>query len=159
MRPRRGEQGQATVEFAIVLPLVLLILVGLIEFGKAFNYWLSLNHLANETSRWAAVDKLPPYGSVTTSNNSPNVDAFRQYVLSQISTQELRDKVASDLTGSVKLCYTGGAAPAIGDAAQVTIKTPYRFSLVPISITLAGKSTVRFEQAPASGSGWTPTPC
>ena len=51
MRPKRGERGQATVEFAIVLPLVLLILVGLIEFGKAFNYWLSLNHLANEGAR------------------------------------------------------------------------------------------------------------
>ena len=54
-----GERGQATVEFAIVLPLVLLLIVGMIEFGKAFNYWLSLNHLANETARWAAVDTSP----------------------------------------------------------------------------------------------------
>ena len=53
------ERGQATVEFAIVIPLLLLLVVGLFQFGKVFNYWISLNHLANEGARWAAVDKVP----------------------------------------------------------------------------------------------------
>ena len=62
MKVRRGrsERGQATIEFAIVLPLVLLLVAGIIEFGKGFNYWLNLNHLANEGARWVAVDKIPP---------------------------------------------------------------------------------------------------
>jgi Flp pilus assembly protein TadG len=33
----RDEGGQATVEFALILPLLLLLLLGIIEFGKAWN--------------------------------------------------------------------------------------------------------------------------
>jgi Flp pilus assembly protein TadG len=32
-----NERGQATVEFALVLPLLLLLILGVIEFGKAWN--------------------------------------------------------------------------------------------------------------------------
>ncbi len=33
----RDERGQATVEFALVLPVLLLLVLGIIEFGKAWN--------------------------------------------------------------------------------------------------------------------------
>jgi Flp pilus assembly protein TadG len=74
----RREEGQATVEFAIVIPLLLLLVVGIFEFGKAFNYWIDLNHLANEGARWAAVDKVPPYaGNGNTGNSNPSAPISR----------------------------------------------------------------------------------
>src|SRR5688572_3840437 len=33
----RNQRGQATVEFALILPLLLLLVLGVIEFGKAWN--------------------------------------------------------------------------------------------------------------------------
>jgi Flp pilus assembly protein TadG len=33
----RDERGQATVEFALILPVLLLLVLGIIEFGKAWN--------------------------------------------------------------------------------------------------------------------------
>ena len=39
------------VEFAIVLPLLLLLIVGLIEFGITFNSWLTLNDVAAAGAR------------------------------------------------------------------------------------------------------------
>ena len=33
----RDERGQATVEFALILPILLLLILGIIEFGKAWN--------------------------------------------------------------------------------------------------------------------------
>ena len=66
------EEGQATVEFAIVIPLLLLLIVGIIEFGKAFNYWIDLNHLANEGARWAAVEKVPPTRLTSTAAPAPD---------------------------------------------------------------------------------------
>ena len=33
------ESGQALVEFALVLPLLLLLVLGMVDFGKAYNYW------------------------------------------------------------------------------------------------------------------------
>ncbi len=33
----RNQRGQATVEFALILPVLLLLVLGIIEFGKAWN--------------------------------------------------------------------------------------------------------------------------
>ena len=61
-RARRGgarrsrERGQALVEFALIAPLFLLIVVGIIQFGIGLNYWLDLNRIANQGARWAVVD-------------------------------------------------------------------------------------------------------
>jgi Flp pilus assembly protein TadG len=133
-------QGQATVEFAIVLPIVLLMVVGIIEFGKAFNYWLSINHIADETARWAAVDKLPP------ANTMPTVENFQSYARDQAQNQELRDKIDDN---PALVCYepSGGGGPGIGDAATVRVRVPYELPLG-IDVWLAGSSTVRFEQIP-----------
>ena len=53
------ERGVALVEFALVLPLILLLMLGMIDFGKAFNYWNDETHLANEAARQAVVDNCP----------------------------------------------------------------------------------------------------
>jgi Flp pilus assembly protein TadG len=55
-RKLADEGGVALVEFALVLPLVLLLLFGMIDVGKAVNYWNDETHLANEAARFAAVD-------------------------------------------------------------------------------------------------------
>ena len=53
------ESGVALIEFALVLPLLLLVLCGIFEFGRIYNYWIDETHLANEAARWAAVDRNP----------------------------------------------------------------------------------------------------
>lgn len=52
MRRRgRAERGAAAVEFAILLPVLLLILFGIVEYGSIFNAQLSLQHAAREGVR------------------------------------------------------------------------------------------------------------
>jgi len=142
----RGERGQATVEFAIVIPLLLLLVVGLFEFGKTFNYWISLNHLANEGARWAAVDRVP-------GNPSPTAADITTYIKSQVLTQDLRNKVG------ITLCFTGdGTNPQVGDAVTVTLAAanPIDVFSGAIPITIRGSATMRVEEAPASNAGWGP---
>jgi Flp pilus assembly protein TadG len=43
------------VEFALIVPLLLLILLGIIEFGRAYNVQISLTHSARETVRNMAI--------------------------------------------------------------------------------------------------------
>ena len=51
---RRGDQGSAAVEFALVLPFLLLLLCGIIDFGRAYNARNTLSHAARESVRvWA----------------------------------------------------------------------------------------------------------
>ncbi|MGY5884690.1 TadE/TadG family type IV pilus assembly protein [Modestobacter lacusdianchii] len=56
-RPARrlfGERGAAAVEFALVVPLLLLLLVGIMEFSKAFNTQATLAAAAREGARTIA---------------------------------------------------------------------------------------------------------
>jgi Flp pilus assembly protein TadG len=50
-----GEQGQALAEFALVLPLVLLFIAGVVEMGRAWNIKQVVTDAAREGARWTVV--------------------------------------------------------------------------------------------------------
>ncbi len=52
---QRDEQGAAAVEFALLLPLLVLLLFGMIEFGFAFNTRIQATNAAREAARLAVV--------------------------------------------------------------------------------------------------------
>lgn len=52
---RRGDAGQSLVEFALVVPLVLALLFGIIEFGRGFQSWLAITNAAAFGARTGAV--------------------------------------------------------------------------------------------------------
>jgi hypothetical protein len=49
------EKGQALVEFAIVVPLLMLLVLGIVDFGLAYNYKNDQTSLANQALRYAVV--------------------------------------------------------------------------------------------------------
>lgn len=51
----RPDTGQAIVEAALALPLLLLFLVGTIDLGRAFSVYLSLANAAREGARYCAL--------------------------------------------------------------------------------------------------------
>src|SRR4029450_12566326 len=71
-RLRRDDRGQALVEFALIAPLFLMLVVGIIQFAVAFNFWFDLQRLANQGARSAAVNcgtaAAPQCGSSTLEN-------------------------------------------------------------------------------------------
>jgi Flp pilus assembly protein TadG len=147
----RREEGQALAEFALVLPILVLLLFGVIEFGKLFNYWLDEAHLANSGARWAVVDSLP--GGAT----------LQQYIRSQADTSELRSGA------HVCISFPNGTQN-VGDPVKVdvvyTSGVPIVSGLIntffgggsPASIRVAGSSTMRLESPPTkytAGDGGT----
>lgn len=49
-----GDDGSAAVEFALVLPFLLLLFCGIVDFGRAYNARITLSHAAREAVRvWA----------------------------------------------------------------------------------------------------------
>ena len=56
----RAEQGQTLVEFALILPILLLLVIGLFDFGSAFNTKNDLNFLANTAARYGEVNSCAP---------------------------------------------------------------------------------------------------
>jgi Flp pilus assembly protein TadG len=114
---RAGERGAALIEFALVLPVLLLVLFGVVDFGKAFNYWNDSTHLANEGARFAAVNNWPTKGSET----------LQSYIQGQADTAELRGGGTRAVTNPLAVCITttptSGAGP--GDSVTVAVKVAY----------------------------------
>ena len=52
---RTGEQGQAIVEFAFVLPLVLLLIVAVADFGIAYQRSVQMANAVREGARYGSV--------------------------------------------------------------------------------------------------------
>src|SRR4051794_5621235 len=54
--PRR-RQGQTLVEFALTLPILLLLMFGIIEFGRIFQAWVTIQNAARAAARYAVTGK------------------------------------------------------------------------------------------------------
>jgi Flp pilus assembly protein TadG len=50
-------EGASTVEFAILLPVLVVLLTGIIQFGMAYSNYVSITHAAREGARLAAVNQ------------------------------------------------------------------------------------------------------
>lgn len=55
---RRDSRGQAIVEMALVLPIFILLVMGIIDFGRLYNAQISITHASREGARQAAVGTL-----------------------------------------------------------------------------------------------------
>lgn len=52
---RARDDGAAAVEMAIVLPILLILVFGIIDFGRMLNAQITLSAAAREGARWAAL--------------------------------------------------------------------------------------------------------
>jgi len=52
----KNEKGASAVEFALILPILIILVFGIVEFGIAFNNYITITHAAREGARIAAVD-------------------------------------------------------------------------------------------------------
>lgn len=146
----RSEDGVALVEFALILPVFALLLFGMLDFGKTFNYWIDETHLANEGARWAAVNK-----------NPASSGSLQQYIRSRATTPELRDGGTASIANPLRVCieFPNGTSN-VGDPVRVTTTTTYRWLSVIAQrttitqTTIAGSATMRLEAKPTNyGAG------
>jgi Flp pilus assembly protein TadG len=153
------ESGQATTEFALVLIPLLLLVVGVIQFGIALNYWLDMNRIANQGARWAVVNGWPGCPRTQTSPactatpacsvNPPMSNTTLENLLKcQALTQGLRNSV------NVSLCLPDDGDPstppqtaAVGTPVKVTLTSPYTFRAIMKlgTLNLAARATMRIE--------------
>jgi hypothetical protein len=52
---KSNQIGASAVELAFLLPILLMVLFGIFQFGIAYNNWIALTHAAREGARLAAV--------------------------------------------------------------------------------------------------------
>ncbi|MCH8921013.1 MAG: pilus assembly protein, partial [Chloroflexi bacterium] len=48
---RNGEKGQSLVEFAMVIPIFLILVFAIVDFGMGFHAWITVTNAAREGAR------------------------------------------------------------------------------------------------------------
>lgn len=81
----KGQKGQGILEFAIILPLFLLLSIGAIFFGMMFADYVTINSIASRAAREASLMRKEHYQSRTSENSSTIVgyEPIRQKFSSQ----------------------------------------------------------------------------
>jgi hypothetical protein len=72
MNHKRLKAGQTLVEFALLLPLFLLLVVGFFDIGRAVLYYTVLNNAVREGTRFAIVQPSASYGAYPTPDTIQN---------------------------------------------------------------------------------------
>ena len=139
------ERGQALVEFALIAPLFLLLVVGIIQFGIGLNYWLDLNRIANQGARWAVVDKYPNCNGTV---GAPGCTTRR--TRSSPTSRASPCRAASSRRRTI--CFERQRR-RLRSGEPLTVRVESDFTFLPImdigTIKLRGKATMRIEQPPA----------
>jgi hypothetical protein len=153
-----GERGVALVEFALVAPVFMLLLLGMLDLGKAFNYWIDTTHMANMGARLAVVDYHPSSGTL------------QQYIRRTADTGELKCGNTSSIPGAtfsdpgdgcgagksgLSVCVTyPGSGAAVGQPVQVTVAATYHWlpllagKIGIFQTKIRGVAQMRIEQTP-----------
>ena len=114
-RIRKNEEGQTLVEFALVAPLLFLILFGIVQYGMAFKNSITLSDAVRTGARQATV-----------SRNAPDPIA---------TTKASVVGAASDLdTSKLNVTVT---APPWQPGATVTVTATYPYSINLLGIVVA----------------------
>jgi Flp pilus assembly protein TadG len=144
---RRNEAGTAVVEFALVLPLFMLLVLGMVDFGKGFNYWIDQTHLANQGARFAVVNKNPGEAAG---------DTLQEYIRKHANTGELANGGTNSVADPLVVCieFPEGEPAAAGDPVTVRVSTTYNWmpfldvNLGFTAVTVSGTATMRLEATP-----------
>lgn len=81
--------GAAIAEFAVALPLLIVLVVGIFDFGGAFNLKQELNNAVRQGARFGAAQ--PTNDLCTACAVPPSVDAIRSLVDSYLNAAKIKD--------------------------------------------------------------------
>lgn len=127
----RNEKGQSIVEFALVVPILLLLLVSIVDFGRVLYTYSDLHFTAQETVRLAGLGK--------------NDTEIRQFAINNFNS--------GNITGSMVDITPSTTNRKSGQYVTVTINYPFNLLTPFISrlftsdgfIVISVDSTIRIE--------------
>jgi Flp pilus assembly protein TadG len=150
--------GQALVEMAIILPLLLLLVMGIFEFGRAMYLKNTLTHAARAGARTAVVTSglVSPILGGLCSNSSVVIQSTCNSLYSGIDKSDARIDIevfapgVDPETGTAKTT-TAASPPSPGDTVKVQVninnfRSKYRIiPFIPLPVALSGTNSMRYE--------------
>jgi len=112
-RERRRRKGQTLAEFALTLPILLLLMFGIIEFGRIFQAWVTLQNAARAAARYASTGQFYDKYQMNF-NKQSDPDSLipcvydDEYSGDQRGTQDTHQPNGADPNGYTVKVYRGG---------------------------------------------------
>jgi Flp pilus assembly protein TadG len=138
MKRLRDQRGTAVVEFGLVVTPLLLIVFGVIDFGRALNYYNDVTQLAGQGARAAAVN--------TDVDGAAGDQFFQSKLAAKVDSPEL--------LGKVGVCITQ-MPTNVGD--PVSVKVVYNFNFLSFLGVRAGLTTATLSSTQTERAEATPT--
>ena len=128
---KTNEHGQSLVELALVLPLIVVVLFGIMEFGQIFQAYLTITSASREGARTA----------ITGSTNEAILTATNQLT----TTLTEPDKAVVTINPSDPLARRQGIPLSVKITYPVELYTPVLSSILPDPVILESTTTMRME--------------
>ena len=126
---KSNNRGQASVEFALILPILILLVMGILEFGLFFHSYVNISFASKEAARLAALD-------------------------ANASSQSIAASVQATMpaTRNITITLTPAAPRTTGLPVTVSVSTQHTFMTPVISVlapsnpyTISSSTTARSE--------------
>jgi len=136
----RGEEGAQILELAITLPLLVVLMVGIFDFGQAFNTKQKLTAAAREAARFAANQDTSDLWNTP----PPSILAVRDLVSGYLKTNNMTDcglataAAASQAPAPMKWAFTANGCVA---AMTLTVNRGHTFTYTQGGNTYTVEST------------------
>ncbi|MCM3602696.1 pilus assembly protein [Robertmurraya korlensis] len=114
----KSQKGQSMVEFALVIPILILLLFAILDFGRVFHAYLAIDHAGREAARAASIGK--------------DDSTIRSTAVSKASSISLAESQVAISPGGVK---------SSGSQVTITITYPISF-LTPVISNITGPITL-----------------
>jgi len=126
---KRNQRGQALIELALLLPFLLLLLLGIMEFGRTFHAYLTITYAAREGARAGALGEDDPVVQAKIATITKGLESTRLRV--EISPEPAARQWGEELT--IKVHY------------DLPIIMPLIGAIVPNPLPLEAATTMRIE--------------
>ena len=145
LRIWRSEHGGALVELAVVLPVLVLIAIGVMDYGRVYYTSITVAHAARAGAEWGA------YGMTGSSTNDAQIQSFAQLEGAEAGTLTITSSHVCRCSpaGALVSCTTGSCGgyglPQIYVTATATksIALLLKYPGLPATVTISRSATFR----------------
>jgi len=149
MRSIFNEKGAAAVEFAIVLPILVMIIFGLIIFGFIFHDFLEITHAAREGVRWASLEEHYDVVYDRAKKSAPGIDWNEVSLdMTDIDGNNISQAMISDQGDPITVTVTYNLPAIVTDlnnSLNAIINLVSGGSSGPLPVTISSSATQRIE--------------
>jgi Flp pilus assembly protein TadG len=151
IRALSNERGASAVEFALVLPVICLLVFGVIQFAITLNHYIELTNFAASGARQLAVSRIPgsttnPYLTIATTGTT-TCKSVPTPIICQAAPNLTSTKMTLTMTVNGTACTSTSCAQSLfvqGQLAAVTATYPCDLNFWKVSFktcTLSASST------------------